>query len=117
MSAGYFCPTARSGLDCSERSERRPVTIPALAIRTTVPTVAARGRVRQRAGDGREPVRSSVAGEGAMCDVAGVQGGVGLDGAGHAAVDGGKLVINRHHDASFNSGQYRDARLQGCKGL
>ena len=53
-----------------------------------------------------------------MCDVAGVQGGVGLDGAGHAAVDGGKLVINRHHDASFNSGQmYRDARLQGCKGL
>ena len=31
-----------------------------------------------------------------MCDVAGVQGGVGLDGAGHAAVDGGKLVINRH---------------------
>ena len=40
MSAGYFCPTVRSGLDCSERSERRPVTIPALAIRTTVPTVA-----------------------------------------------------------------------------
>ena len=40
MSAGYFCPIARSGLDCSERSERRPVTIPALAIRTTVPTVA-----------------------------------------------------------------------------
>ena len=32
-----------------------------------------------------------------MCDVAGVEGGVGLDGAGHAAVDGGKLVINRHH--------------------
>ena len=31
MCAGYFCPTARSGLDCSERSERRPVTIPALA--------------------------------------------------------------------------------------
>ena len=30
MSAGYFCPTARSGLDCSERSERRPVTIPAM---------------------------------------------------------------------------------------
>ena len=38
MCAGYFCPTARSGLDCSERSERRPVTIPALARRTTVPT-------------------------------------------------------------------------------
>ena len=40
LAAGYFWPTARSGLDCSERPERRPVTIPALAIRTTVPTVA-----------------------------------------------------------------------------
>ena len=38
MSAGYFWPIARSGLDCFERSERRPVTIPALTIRTTVPT-------------------------------------------------------------------------------
>ena len=44
MSAGYFCPTARSGLDCSERSGRRPVAIPALAIRTTVPTVALTSR-------------------------------------------------------------------------
>jgi hypothetical protein len=34
MSAGYFWPIARSGLDCSERSERRPVTFPALAIHT-----------------------------------------------------------------------------------
>ena len=40
MSAGYFCPTTRWGLDCSERSERRLVTIPALATHTTVPTVA-----------------------------------------------------------------------------
>ena len=40
-----FLPNcARSGLDCSERSERRPVTIPALAIRTTVPTVALTSR-------------------------------------------------------------------------